>query len=649
MGGQVAFVAGCGNARNVLCRESHSVRISGVCRRYDNANSAAAHRCSQSRSRVTALVDANSNADHEEREKNSRRGVLKSSSELHAVSQPAENGNGKTTLSFVEKLKEQMPTSVERKKLLPLGLMFFMILFNYTILRDTKDVLVVTAAGAEIIPFLKTYCNLPGAIGFTLLYSSLANRLTREQLFYACLLPFVAFFLLFGFLMYPNASALHPIAFVTHLSTLLPPSFTAPLAILRNWTYALFYTAAELWGSVVVSVLFWGFANEVTSVKEAEKYYPLFGLGANVALIFSGQYVRFVSEVRRNLPAGVDGWAHSLKYLMAAVGIGGAVIAALYRYMTKVVLNDPEVIAAAEGSETAAMKKKRKKNAAAKNGGGAQTKMGIGESAKYLASSAYIRNLAMLVIAYGMSINIVEVTWKSRLRAAFPDPNDYSQFMGNFSSATGTFTFMMMLAGRFIFQKFGWGAAAMVTPVVLGITGLVFFGLTLFGAQVAPVISALGTTPLMMAVLVGAAQNVASKGSKYALFDPCKEMAYIPLDDEQRLKGKAAVDVIGNPLGKSGGSFIQQVLIFSLGSLAASTPYLAAILGLITFMWILAARSLSVQFKEKQAANARENEMDAASLGEDSSSNSSSRDGSGPVSSPGAFRPQPTGQPAASA
>jgi ATP/ADP translocase len=27
--------------------------------------------------------------------------------------------------------------------------MFFLILFNYTILRDTKDVLVVTAAGAE--------------------------------------------------------------------------------------------------------------------------------------------------------------------------------------------------------------------------------------------------------------------------------------------------------------------------------------------------------------------------------------------------------------------------------------------------------------------------------------------------------------------
>lgn len=39
----------------------------------------------------------------------------------------------------------------------------------------------------------------------------------------------------------------------------------------------------------------------------------------------------------------------------------------------------------------------------------------------------------------------------------------------------------------------------------------------------------LGTSPLMAAVIVGAAQNILSKAAKYSLFDPCKEMAYIPL------------------------------------------------------------------------------------------------------------------------
>lgn len=63
------------------------------------------------------------------------------------------------------------------QKILALGFMFFCILFNYTILRDTKDVLVVTApgSGAEIIPFLKTWVNLPMAIGFTILYAKVTT------------------------------------------------------------------------------------------------------------------------------------------------------------------------------------------------------------------------------------------------------------------------------------------------------------------------------------------------------------------------------------------------------------------------------------------------------------------------------------------
>ena len=88
-------------------------------------------------------------------------------------------------------LKAKVPSPAERKKLIPLALMFFCILFNYTILRDTKDVLLVTArgSGAEVIPFIKTYLMLPSAIGFTTLYSKLCDRLEQKDVFYACVLP----------------------------------------------------------------------------------------------------------------------------------------------------------------------------------------------------------------------------------------------------------------------------------------------------------------------------------------------------------------------------------------------------------------------------------------------------------------------------
>ena len=57
-------------------------------------------------------------------------------------------------------------------------------------------------------------------------------------------------------------------------------------------------------------------------------------------------------------------------------------------------------------------------------------------------------------------------------------------------------------------------------------------------APLTPWLATLGLTPLFAAVLVGAAQNVFSKSAKYSLFDPCKEMAYIPLDQETQLKAR---------------------------------------------------------------------------------------------------------------
>ncbi|KAL2493414.1 hypothetical protein Adt_29042 [Abeliophyllum distichum] len=482
---------------------------------------------------------------------------------------------------------------VTLKKIIPLGMMFFCILFNYTILRDTKDVLVVTAEGssAEIIPFLKTWVNLPMAVGFMILYTKLANVLSKEALFFTVILPFIAFFGAFGFVLYPLSHYVHPTALADKLLNILGPRFLGPLAIMRIWSFCLFYVMAELWGSVVISVLFWGFANQITTVEEAKRFYPLFGLGANVALIFSGRTVKYFSQLRQNLGPGVDGWAISLKGMMSIVVVMGLAICSLYWWVNH---NVP--------LPTRSKKKKEK------------VKMGTIESLKFLLSSRYIRDLATLVVAYGISINLVEVTWKSKLKAQFPTPNEYSSFMGDFSTATGIATFTMMILSQWIFDKYGWGVAAKITPTVLLLTGVGFFSLILFGGPFAPALAKLGMTPLLAAVYVGALQNIFSKSAKYSLFDPCKEMAYIPLDEDTKVKGKAAIDVVCNPLGKSGGALIQQFMILSFGSLANSTPYLGGVLLAIVLIWLAAARSLDGQFTALRQEEELEKEMERAAV-----------------------------------
>lgn len=79
------------------------------------------------------------------------------------------------------------------------------------------------------------------------------------------------------------------------------------------------------------------------------------------------------------------------------------------------------------------------------------------------------------------------------------------------------------------------------------------------------------------------------------------------------MKGKGAIDVICNPLGKSGGALIQQFMIVGFGSLAASTPYLGVILLIIIFMWIKAASTLGVLFEEAQSGSKSASEDGPAS------------------------------------
>ena len=71
---------------------------------------------------------------------------------------------------------------------------------------------------------------------------------------------------------------------------------------------------------------------------------------------------------------------------MGAVCVMGALIGLLFYYMQTKVLTDPECVSQKR-------EEKRKKT---------KTKMTIGESAKFLSNSPYIRNLALLVICLSL-------------------------------------------------------------------------------------------------------------------------------------------------------------------------------------------------------------------------------------------------------
>ena len=455
----------------------------------------------------------------------------------------------------------------ELKKITPMLLMFFFISFNYSLLRNLKDALVINAAGspgAQIIPYLKFWGVIPCAILFMVLFSKLSKTVSKKNLFYCSLIPFAIFFALFGFVLYPMKGVLHPL----HLHLAFVPEGLQ--ATIRIWTYSLFYIFAELWGSVALSLLFWGFANDTTKLDESKRFYPLFGLGANVALIFSGKASHYVAQLSEQA------------MLQSIMSIALAVIAcvvAIYWWINKYVLTDPRFY------DPSKIKKKKKK-----------TKMKLTDSFKLLFHSKYLMYIAVLVVVYGVSINLLEVTWKDQVRTLYPNTNEYLSFMGTYSTFLAWTTMLMMLFfTNNIIRTFGWGVAAAVTPIIMLITGAGFFGILIAKDNLTGLFALMGTTPLMAAVFFGTCQNVISKAAKYSLFDPTKEMTYIPLDDESKVKGKAAIDIVGARLGKAGSSVIQQGL-FMLAPLSVMTPYIGVLVAIFVAIWLIAIVKLNKEF-----------------------------------------------------
>jgi AAA family ATP:ADP antiporter len=193
---------------------------------------------------------------------------------------------------------------------------------------------------------------------------------------------------------------------------------------------------------------------------------------------------------------------------------------------------------------------------------------------------------------------MVEVVWKDQIKNLFPNPADYLAYMGNVNTSIGIISTIvgLFICGTVI-RRCGWTISALVTPVMLLVTSILFFSFLLFkDSSFASIAYAVGSTPLALGVFFGSLQNSLSRACKFTFFDTTKEMSFIPLSKESKLKGKAAIDGVGSRLGKTGGSLVHQFLLILYGSVSLSTPIVAVILFGVVFAWIIAVKSLGIEF-----------------------------------------------------
>ncbi len=472
--------------------------------------------------------------------------------------------------------------SSELPKFIPMLVVFFLIAFNYNILRAAKDALIVTApaSGAEAIPFIKVWAILPMALLMTYIFTKLSNKYSTEKVFYIMMSIFLGFFAVFTFILYPLRDALQPHAFADMLEKVLPQGFKGFIAMIRNWTLTSFYVMAELWGTAILTVLFWGFANEVTTVHEAKRFYAIFGVGANISGILSGQTSILLSSNSffNFIPYGTTAWEQSVLFMNITILIIGLLIIGLFKYISKktIVYDEPTI------SQVKAPK----------------IHISLKKSFLYLAKSKYLICLALIVLSYNLTTHIAEVVWKNQIKQLHPNPSDFNAYMGHVMRLIGIVaTLIALFVSSNFLRKFSWKVSALITPIIVLVTGIFFFSFFLFKEPSAiKFASFFGSTPLILSVFFGTLQNTLSRASKYTLFDATKEIAFIPLDKESRRKGKAAIDGVGSRFGKSFGSVLTQGFLILFSTLTASAHYIGILFIIILGIWIISVTALGKKF-----------------------------------------------------
>lgn len=220
----------------------------------------------------------------------------------------------------------------ELAKFLVISLMMLMILFIYSIERTVKDTIVINEMGAELISAIKLYGTLPVAIIMILIYTKLSNEINKTTIFHLFNVFFISYFLVFTFILAPNMEY-----FFLDLNKFKYyfPYMSYPISIIENWTYSLYFIFSELWGSIMLSLMFWQTANQVFKIKEAKRVYPLFGLIAQLGMIMSGELLRLFSN--KNIFRG--GWQQSLEYINCSVFFVGVILSILYWILTNFIVN----------------------------------------------------------------------------------------------------------------------------------------------------------------------------------------------------------------------------------------------------------------------------------------------------------------------
>ncbi len=431
----------------------------------------------------------------------------------------------------------------ELDKFFLMSSLMFLMLFNQNIVKQVSTSILVSKLGTESISFIKLWIQGPISLLFIIIYTTLCNRMTTEQIFRVVVLFFTMFFSLFVFILYPNSELIHPNSNLISKMANLYPHFKFFFFIWGKWSYVIFYVMSDFWPVVINFVLFWQFANKIHSVEEANRFYIPFGLLGQISSVVSGLVIfhvlnsNFGNVLFSNLK---DPTEQVVKSIITLSILSSVIIIILHRKIEKRYIETLKNFNR-DGERLDILK------------------LSLLKSFKLIVSSKYLFLAFVITIAYSACVHLIEGLWFSRAKALYPEVAIFISYQSKVIFWTGISATIFALFGNIIMKNYGWFFTISITPVLFLTFGGIFFFFTIIGQYFDMSSEYFGGlfSFLDLTVFWGSLQNILGKGCKYSIYDTKKESIYIPLESEMKTKGKAAVAVLGVQIGKSLGTGIQ--------------------------------------------------------------------------------------------
>ncbi|KAI5164525.1 ATP:ADP antiporter, AAA family [Nematocida ausubeli] len=498
---------------------------------------------------------------------------------------------------------------VEYPKFFCLGVLGFITSFIYSTLRDAKDTLIIGKMLPTSIQYLKSSAVLLFTIMFGFMFQYLMSKgVKMRTIMLGAHIGFGIYFVVYSVVIFSIAEKIEPYKFLVADMFRDAKMHTRGLQFLEGlfyminfWTCSLFYVSAEMWGSFVLSLLFFGCVNELCLLKQALRFYPLFLIFANVALTLSGVMGLCVSLLNKTSKENIIIF---YRYFLILLGILCGVSFFIYKYLMDKIIPYPIYIA----SNPTYTKKTK-------------TKVGMVAGIVAAFSNPIILALSLSVLSYGVVTNLTEGAGNMAIADYAEIQEMPKESMTMITKAiqqvvVGIVTGIVLMSPMKSFiQKKGWLSLGLVSPILSLIGSTIFFGciwinskmvstdknlLTRFAKSIGSIMPWTLKGAKLVELVISMIVVMTIKIMKYAAFDICKEAVGVKIPKEHRSRFKGIYDGVFGKLGKSFASITQIVLlsIFNTSDIRKSVAVTFTTTVLVSSIWLYATVYLGTNYSK---------------------------------------------------